>query len=85
MWGRIIKLVGLAVLTVIVAAVLSPYFDLQPTTLGKSHRATVQFTLAGPLFLPGAVHASPTVLIKPRTLPCNHECDIVARDCARLC
>jgi hypothetical protein len=60
MWRGIIKLVVLVVLIVVVAAVLSPYFDLQPTTLGKSHRAIVQLSLAVPLFLPGALHASPT-------------------------
>ena len=85
MWRGIIKLVVLVVLAVIVAAVLSPYFDLQPTTLGKSHRATVQLSLAVPLFLPGALHASPTLLIKPRTVRSHRAPDILARDCARLC
>jgi hypothetical protein len=83
MWGRIVKVVGLVVLTVIVAAVLSPCFDLQPTTLGKSHR--VQFSLAVPLFLPGALHASPTFLIKPSTVQLYRASDILTRDCARLC
>ena len=85
MWRGIIKLVVLVVLIVVVAAVLSPYFDLQPTTLGKSHRATVQLSVAVPLFLAGALHASPTLLIKPRTVQSHRAPDILARDCARLC
>jgi hypothetical protein len=83
MWGRIVKVVGLVVLTVIVAAVLSPCFDLQPTTLGKSHR--VQLSLAVPVFLPRALHASPWLLIKPRTVQLHRASDILTRDCARLC
>ena len=81
MSGRIIKLVGLVVLTVIVAAVLSPCL-IYNRLLGRSHRTTVQFSLAVTLFLPGAVHTFPTLLVTPRTVQLRRAFDILTRDCA---
>jgi hypothetical protein len=39
MWGRIVRIVGVALLVVIVLSVVSPWFDLHPTTLRTSKRA----------------------------------------------
>ena len=85
MWGRIIRIVGLAVLAVIVVSVVSPWFDLHPTTMGTSKRAITQLGLAVPFFLPGSLSSSPIFLTKLRPLQSHQVSDIVARDCARLC
>jgi hypothetical protein len=85
MWGRIIRLVGLALLAVIVVSVISPWFDLHPTTLPTSKRAITQPSLAVPFFLPGSLPFSPIFLTKLRPLQSYQVSDIVARDCARLC
>jgi hypothetical protein len=85
MSGRLLKIVGLVLLAVIVATVVSPWFDLHPTTLRTSKRAITHFSLAVPLFLPGALPVSTTFLTKPRPLQSHQVSDIVARDCARLC
>lgn len=85
MWGRIIRIIGLVLLAVTVASVVSPCFDLQATTLRTSKRAITQFCLAVPFFWPGTLPVSPTFLTKPRTPQWHQAFDIVARDCARLC
>jgi hypothetical protein len=85
MWGRILWIVGLVLLAATVASVVSPWFDLDPTTLRTSRRAVAQLSLAVPLFWPGALPVSPTFLSRPRTLQSRPGYDIVVRDCARLC
>jgi hypothetical protein len=85
MWGRILQIVGLVLLAVIVAIVVSPWFDLHPTNLRTSKQSITHFSLVVPLFLPGALPVSATYLTKPRTLLSHQANDIVARDCARLC
>jgi hypothetical protein len=85
MWGHIIRIVGLVLLVVVVASVVSPWFDLQLTTLRASKRAITKVSLAIPLFLPGALPVPPTFLTEPLTLQSHPAYDIFARDCARLC
>jgi hypothetical protein len=85
MWGRIIRIVGIALLAVIVASVVSPWFDLQPTTVRASKRAITHFSLALPPLLPGAPSVPPTLLTTLCILQSHQVSDIVARDCARLC
>jgi hypothetical protein len=85
MWGRIIRIVGLALLAVIVVSVISPWFDLHPTTLRTSKRTITQLSLAVPFFLPGSLSFFPIFLTKLRPLQSHPGSDIVARDCARLC
>ena len=84
MWGRIRQIVGFVLLGVIVASVVSPWFDLEATTLRTSKRAITHFSLLVPPFLPGALRVSPTVLTKPSTLQSHQAYDIVARDCTPL-
>lgn len=85
MWGRIIWIVGLVLVAVIVASVVSPWFDLHPTALRTSKRAIVHFSFAVPLFLLSAPPLCSTCLTKLCTLQLRQAYDIVARDCARLC
>jgi hypothetical protein len=85
MSGRLLKIVGLVLLAVIVATVVSPWFDLQPTTVRTSKRAITHFSLALPPFLLGASSVPLTFLTMLRTLQSHQVSDIVARDCARLC
>jgi hypothetical protein len=85
MWGRIVRIVGIALLVVIVASVVSPCFDLHPANLRAFKRATTHFSLAFPPFLPGASSVPPTFLTMLHPLQSHRVSDIVARDCARLC
>jgi len=85
MWGRILRIVGLVLLVVIVASVVSPWFDLHPTTVRAFKRAITHFSLALPPFLPGASSIPATFLTMLRPLQSHQVSDIVARDCARLC
>jgi hypothetical protein len=85
MWGRIIRIVAIALLAIIVVSVVSPWFDLHPTTLRAAKRAITHFSLALPPLLPGASSVLPTFLTMLRALPSHQASDIVARDCARLC
>jgi hypothetical protein len=85
MRDRLIRIIGLVLLAVIVASIVSPWFDLHPTTLRVSKRTITHFSLAVPLFSPGALTVSATFLTTPRTLQSHRANDIVARDCARLC
>jgi len=85
MWGLVIRMVGIAVVAIIVASVVSPWFDLHPTTLRAFNRAITHFSLALPPFLPGASSVLPTFLVLLRALQSHRVSDIVARDCARLC
>jgi hypothetical protein len=85
MWGRVSRIVGLVLLAVTVASVVSPWFDLQPTTLRTSKQAITHFSVAVLPFLLHKLPVSPIFLTKPRTLPSHPAYDIVARDCARLC
>jgi hypothetical protein len=85
MWGRIIRIVSLALLAVIVVSVVSPWFDLHPTTLRTHKRAITQLGLAVPFSWPGSLSFSPIFLTKLRPLQWHPGSDIVARDCARLC
>jgi hypothetical protein len=80
MWGRIIRIVAIALLATIVVSVVSPWFDLDPTTLRAFKRAITHFSLALPPFLPGASSAVPTFLTMLRALPSHQVSDIVARD-----
>ena len=66
MWGRITRIIGLVLLAVTVASVVSPCFDLQPTTLRTNKRAITQFSLAVPFFWPATLPVSPTFLTMPR-------------------
>jgi len=79
------RIVGILLLSLVVAAVVSPWFDLDPTALRTSHRSIIQFSLAVPRVLPGALPGSYTLLTDPILLQSQSVCDIVARDCARLC
>jgi hypothetical protein len=85
MWGRITRIVGLVLLAVIMASVVSPCFDLHATALRTHKRAIIQFSLAVPFFWPRTLPASPTFLTMPRTPQWHQAFDIVVRDCARLC
>ena len=85
MWGRIVQIVGLVLLVIVAASVVSPWSDLQLTTLRTSKRAMTQVGLAIPPLLPGALPVPSTFLAGPRTLQLHPAYDIVARDCARLC
>jgi len=85
MGGNLTRMVGILLLAVVVAAVVSPWFDLDPTALRTSHRSTTQFSLAVPRVLPGALPGSYTFLTDPLRLPSHSVCDIVTRDCSRLC
>jgi hypothetical protein len=85
MWRRIIRIVAIALLAMIVASLVSPWFDLQPTTLRTFKRAINHFSLAPPPFLPGASSVFPMFLTMKRAVPSHQVFDIVARDCARLC
>jgi hypothetical protein len=85
MGGTLTRILGILLLAVVVAAVVSPWFDLDPTALRTSHRSITQFSLAVPRVLPGALPGSYTFLIDPLVLQSHAVCDIVARDCARLC
>ncbi len=85
MSGRLLRIVGLVLLAVTVALVVSPWFDFQPATLRKSHRAIAHFSFAVLPFLSGALPVSVTILTKLPMLQSHPTYDIVARDCARLC
>ena len=85
MRGSFTRIVGILLLAVVVAAVVSPWFDLDPTAVRTSHRSTTQFSLAVPRVLPGALPGSYTFLTDPIMLQSHSGCDIVTRDCARLC
>jgi len=85
MWGRVVQFVGFMLLVVIVASVLSPWFDLHPTTLQTSKRGVTHYSVAVSLFLTHASSDSQIVLTSTRALQLRQGCDIVARDCARLC
>jgi hypothetical protein len=85
MWGRIIRIVAIGLLAMIVVSVLSPWFDLHPTTLRTFKRAITHFSLTAPPFFPGASSVLPTFLTMVRALPSHQVFDIVVRDCARLC
>jgi hypothetical protein len=85
MWGRILQIVSLVLLAVIVVAVVSPYFDLEPTTVRSAKR---DITLFGQAVVPvaeGKLGVSEIFLPKPRMLRWQQACDVVARGCARLC
>jgi hypothetical protein len=85
MGGSLTRIVGILLLALVVAAVVSPWFDLDPTALRTSHRSIIQFSLSVPRVLPGAPLGSYTFLTDPLILQSHSVCDIVARDCARLC
>ena len=85
MWGRVVQFVGFMLLVVIVAWVVSPWFDLHPTTLRTSQRGVTHYGLAVSLFLTHAPSDSQIVLTSTRAVQLHQGCDIVARDCARLC
>ena len=86
MRGTLTRIVGILLLALVVAAVVvSPWFDLDPTALRTSHRSIIQFSLVVPRVLPGALPNSYTFLTHPLMLQSHSGCDIVARDCARLC
>jgi hypothetical protein len=85
MWGRIIRIVGIVLLAIIVVSVVSPWFDLHPTTLRAAKRAITHFSLALPPFLPAGSSVLPTFLTTLPALQSRQVSDIVARDCARLC
>jgi hypothetical protein len=80
-----IRIVAIALLAIIVVSVVSPCFDLHPTTLRVFKRTITHFSLAPPPFLPGASSLLPMFLTMLRALPSHQVFDIVARDCARLC
>jgi hypothetical protein len=84
MWGRLTKIVGLVLLVVTVVSVVSPWFDLHPTTL-RTHRRAIILILAIPPILQRALPVSSFLLTKPPTLQSQQAYDIVARDCAWLC
>ena len=85
MWGRVGQFVGFVLLVAVVMSVVSPWFDLHPTTLRTSRRGVSHFSLAVPLFLmhPRSVLAVWLTSMHVQQSPQTH--DIVARDCARLC
>src|SRR5215472_9202264 len=85
MGGSLTRIVGILLLAVVMAAVVSPWFDLDPTALRTSQRSITQFILAVPRVLPGALPGSYTFLTDPIMRQSHSVCDIVARDCARLC
>ena len=85
MGGRLTRIVGILLLAVVMTAVVSPWFDLDPTALRTSHRSITQFSHAVPRVLPGALPGSYTFLTDPLMLQSHAVCDIVTRDCARLC
>jgi hypothetical protein len=85
MWGRIVQFVGFLPLVMIVVSVVSPWFDLHPTTLRTSKRGVTLHSLAVPLFLTHAPSGSRMLVTFARTLQLPQTCDMVARDCARLC
>jgi hypothetical protein len=85
MWGSIIRVVGVVLLTVIVVSIVSPWFDLQPSTGRMSRLSVAQFSLAVAPILLDALMRSTTFLTGRFTLPSHAVHDIVARDCARLC
>ena len=84
MWGRVVQFVGFMLLVAIVASVVSPWFDLHPT-LRTSKRGVTHYGLAVSLFQTPAPSDSQIVLISTRAVQLRQGCDIVARDCARLC
>lgn len=84
MWGRIVRIVGVALLVVIVLSVVSPWFDLHPTTLRTSKRA-ISTRSRNCIFLARLAFLSPIFLTKLRPQQSHPGSDIVARDCARLC
>ncbi len=85
MGGSLTRIVGFLLLAVVMVAVVSPWFDLDPTALRTSHGSIIQFSLVVPRILPGALPNSYTFLKHPLMLQSHSGCDIVARDCARLC
>jgi hypothetical protein len=85
MWGRVVQFVGFVLLVAIVASVVSPWFDLHPTTLRMSKGGVTHYSLAVSLFLTPAPSDSQIVLTTTRAVQLRQGCDIVARDCARLC
>jgi len=85
MGGSFTRVLGILLLAVVVVAVVSPWFDLDPTALRTSHRSIAQFSIPVPPVLPGALPISYTFLTDPLMLQSHVVCDIVARDCARLC
>src|SRR5215813_8802511 len=85
MGGSLTRIVGILLLAIIMVAVVSPWFDLDPTAVRTSDRSTMQFSLSVPLVFPGAFPGSYAFLTDPLLLQSHSVCDIVARDCARLC
>jgi len=79
------RIVGILLLAVVMAAVVSPWFDLDPNALRTSHRPITQFSHTVPPVLPDALSSSYTFLTDPIRLQSHSVCDIVARDCARRC
>jgi hypothetical protein len=77
-------MVGLVLLVVIIAAIVSPGFDLHPTALRKSHRVIAHFGLAVPTFLLQTPPVS-LIFLAQHAQKLHQSTDIVARDCARLC
>ena len=84
MRGRVAQFVGFMLLVAVVAWVVSPWFDLHPTTLRTSKRAITHYSFAASLFLTHAPSDS-QVVTSTRAVQWRPGCDIVARDCARLC
>jgi len=85
MGSSLTRIVGILLLALVAAAVVSPWFDLDPTALRTSRWEITQFGLAVPRVLPGALPGSYTFLTGPPVMQSHSVCDIVARDCARLC
>jgi hypothetical protein len=48
MWGRVVQFVGFILLVAIVVSVVSPGFDLYPTTLRASKRGVTHYIPAVP-------------------------------------
>jgi hypothetical protein len=85
MRGRFFQIVGLVLLAVIVASVVSPPFDLAPTALRTHKRAMTHVALAIPLFLRSALPVSKTSLTVLCIEQSHQAYDIVTLDCARIC
>jgi hypothetical protein len=86
MRARVLQFVGLVLLLVIVVSVVSPCFDLHPTTLRTSRRGVTPYSFAVLLLLTHLPSFFSVAFMSTRVVqspPQTH--DIVARDCARLC
>ena len=84
MWGRLIKIVSLVLLAVTVVSVVSPWFDLHPTTL-RTHRRAITLGSAIPPFLQSSLPVFSFFRNRLPTAQSRQVFDILARDCARLC